>query len=98
MIVRTTERGKSNYALVRQEWASAVSAAAKELRRRIAFVGALDDVRAHGTHRHHPNYPGRPAAAPGRRVAAAGHFRQIGAIAMRFGRPHCAAAARGALV
>jgi len=27
MIVRTTERGKSNYALVRQEWASAVSAA-----------------------------------------------------------------------
>jgi DNA-binding MarR family transcriptional regulator len=27
MIVRTTERGKSNYALVGQEWASAVSAA-----------------------------------------------------------------------
>jgi hypothetical protein len=26
--VRLTERGKSNYALVRQEWASAVSAAA----------------------------------------------------------------------
>ncbi len=41
---------------------------------------------------------GELAAEPGRRDAAAGHFRQIGAIAMRFGMPHFAAAARGALV
>jgi hypothetical protein len=45
-----------------------------------------------------PIAQGELAAAPGRRVAAAGHFRQVDAIAMRFGMPHCAAAARGALV
>jgi DNA-binding MarR family transcriptional regulator len=58
MIVRTTERGKSNYALVRQEWASAVSAAAAKTRPawtpRCAVEAGLVSPR--------PAAPGRPAA------------------------------------
>ena len=60
--VRPTERGESNYALVRQEWASAVAVAAGHdaghLDAALALLGAVEA----GLTSTRPGTPGRPAA------------------------------------
>lgn len=59
--VRPTERGKSNYTLVRHEWASAVSAAAgSDTSNLDAALGLLRAVEA-GLVAARPPAPGRPA-------------------------------------
>ena len=59
--VRATERGKSNYALVRQEWARGVSAAAGgETRNLDATLALLRAVEA-GLATSRPAAPGRPS-------------------------------------
>ncbi len=61
--IHPTERGKSNYALVRQEWASAVSAAAAagDTSNLDAALALLSTVET-GLVRTRPAAPGRPAA------------------------------------
>ena len=58
--VRPTERGKSNYALVRQEWASAVSAAGGDTSHLDAALALLRAAEA-GLTSARPQVPGRPA-------------------------------------
>jgi len=61
MIIRATQRGTDNYALVRQEWASAVSSAAdpdtSNLDTALAVLRAVET----GLSAARPSTPGRPA-------------------------------------
>jgi len=59
--VRATERGKSNYALVRQEWARAVSAAAGGEPRTLDTTLALLRAVEAGLATSRPAAPGRPS-------------------------------------
>ena len=60
--IHPTERGQSNYAVVRQEWASAVSAAADGDTSNLDAALALLSTVETGLVRTRPAAPGRPAA------------------------------------